>query len=37
MTQSDLVANLKRIRCWTTPDSMARKLLTEMIQSLGGK
>jgi hypothetical protein len=37
MTQSDLVINLKRIRCWTTPDSMARKLLTELIQALGGK
>jgi hypothetical protein len=37
MTQSDLIINLKRIRCWTTPDSMARKLLTEMIQSLGDK
>jgi hypothetical protein len=37
MTQNDLVANLKRIRCWTTADSMARKLITELIESLGGK
>lgn len=37
MTQNDLVANLKRIRCWTAPDSMARKLLTELIQALGGR
>lgn len=37
MTQNDLVVNLKRIRCWTMPDSMARKLLTELIQALGGK
>lgn len=37
MTQNELVANLKRIRCWTAKDSMARKLLTELIQALGGQ
>jgi hypothetical protein len=37
MTQNDLVANLKKIRCFTPPQSHARELLTQLIQALGGR
>jgi hypothetical protein len=37
MTQNELVANLRKIRCYVTPHSHARELLTQLIQALGGK
>jgi hypothetical protein len=33
----ELLEHLKKIRCWTPANSMARNLLNELIQSLGGK
>ena len=37
MTSDELVKQLNRIRCFTPPDSTARRLLSELIVQLGGK
>ena len=37
MTQEQLIKQLNRIRCFTAPDSTARRMLSELIVHLGGK